>query len=43
MYAIGLGPTSPAVATGEPAPSAEPFARLTTDPQISFGDGIFRG
>ncbi len=41
MYAIGLGPTSPAVATGEPAPSAEPFARLTTDPQVSFGVGIF--
>ena len=41
MYAIGLGPTSPAVATGEPAPSAEPFARLTTNPQVSFGVGIF--
>lgn len=41
IYAIGLGPTSPSVATGAPAPSAEPFARLTTNPDVSFGVGLF--
>jgi len=41
LYAIGLGPTSPAVDTGAPAPSAEPFARLTTVPDVSFGVGLF--
>jgi uncharacterized protein (TIGR03437 family) len=41
VYAIGLGPTSPAVATGAPAPAAEPFARLTEDPDISFGTAPF--
>ncbi len=40
VYAIGLGPTSPAVATGDPAP-AEPLARLTEDPDISFGTAPF--
>ena len=38
IYAIGLGPTSPAVSTGQPAPTAEPFARLVTTPLIRFGD-----
>jgi uncharacterized protein (TIGR03437 family) len=41
IYAIGLGPTSPSVATGQPAPTAEPFARLTTTPSIRFGDNPF--
>jgi uncharacterized protein (TIGR03437 family) len=41
IYAIGLGPTSPAVATGAPAPAAEPLARLTTIPEVSFGVGLF--
>jgi uncharacterized protein (TIGR03437 family) len=40
MYAIGLGPTSPAVATGQPAPSVEPFARLIATPAVIFGDGF---
>jgi uncharacterized protein (TIGR03437 family) len=40
MYAIGMGPTSPAGATGQPAPSAEPLARLTTTPLVNFGGGI---
>jgi uncharacterized protein (TIGR03437 family) len=30
-YAIGLGPTAPVVPYGQPAPSAEPFARLTSN------------
>jgi uncharacterized protein (TIGR03437 family) len=29
-YAVGLGPTNPAVGYGEAAPSEEPFARLAT-------------
>ena len=36
IYAIGLGATSPAVATGQPAPSAEPLARLTSTPTVVF-------
>jgi uncharacterized protein (TIGR03437 family) len=40
LYAIGLGPTSPAGATGQPAPSSEPLARLTTLPLVNFGGGI---
>jgi uncharacterized protein (TIGR03437 family) len=40
FYAIGLGPTSPVVATGAPSPSAEPFARLTAVPQVNFGGGV---
>jgi len=39
IYAIGLGPTSPAVATGAPAPSAEPLARVS-DALVSFGGGF---
>lgn len=38
IYAIGMGPTSPAVSSGQPAPSAEPFARLTTTPLVRFGN-----
>jgi uncharacterized protein (TIGR03437 family) len=37
IYAIGLGPTSPAVVSGVAAPSAEPFARVTNNPQVCFG------
>ncbi len=40
IYSIGLGPTSPAVATGAPAPSAEPLARVTSNMTVSFGTGI---
>ena len=40
IYAIGLGATSPAGATGQPAPSSEPLARLTETPTINFGGGI---
>jgi uncharacterized protein (TIGR03437 family) len=40
IYSIGLGPTSPAVATGAPAPSAEPLARVTGNLIVSFGAGI---
>jgi uncharacterized protein (TIGR03437 family) len=36
IYAIGLGPTSPSVAAGEPAPAAEPLARLTSTPTVVF-------
>ncbi len=36
MYAIGLGPTSPSVATGQPAPFAEPLARLAVTPTVIF-------
>jgi uncharacterized protein (TIGR03437 family) len=39
IYAIGLGPTSPSVATGQPAPGA-PFAWLTSLPVVTFGGGI---
>jgi uncharacterized protein (TIGR03437 family) len=37
IYAIGLGPTSPSVSTGQAAPVAEPFARLITTPVIRCG------
>ena len=40
LWAIGLGSTSPFVATGQAAPSSEPLARLTTTPTINFGGGI---
>jgi uncharacterized protein (TIGR03437 family) len=40
IYMIGLGPTSPAVATGAAAPSAEPLARVIGDAVVSFGTGI---
>jgi uncharacterized protein (TIGR03437 family) len=36
IYAIGLGPTNPSVATGQPAPAAEPLARLTVTPTVNF-------
>jgi uncharacterized protein (TIGR03437 family) len=40
IYAIGLGPTSPVVSTGAPAPSSEPLARVTGTLVVSFGTGI---
>jgi len=40
IYAIGLGATSPAVATGAPAPSAEPLARVTPTPVVLFGSAL---
>ncbi len=40
IYAIGLGPTSPTVASGAAAPATEPLARLTTTPTVVFGAGI---
>ena len=39
LYAIGLGPTSPAVATGAPAPY--PAATLTLNPEVIFGESPF--
>jgi uncharacterized protein (TIGR03437 family) len=41
IYCIGLGPTNPAVATGALAPSSEPLARVTPQPQVTFGAGLF--
>lgn len=41
IWAIGLGPTNPAVGTNVPAPGAEPLARLVTMPSVEFGSGIF--
>jgi uncharacterized protein (TIGR03437 family) len=40
IYAIGLGQTSPAVTEGNPAPAAEPLARLTAGCFVNFGGGI---
>jgi uncharacterized protein (TIGR03437 family) len=40
LWAIGLGATSPYVATGQPAPSSEPLARLTSMPAVAFGGAI---
>jgi uncharacterized protein (TIGR03437 family) len=40
IYAIGLGRTSPAVATGAGAPSAEPLARPTASYRVRFGPGF---
>jgi uncharacterized protein (TIGR03437 family) len=40
LWAIGLGATNPYVATGQPAPSSEPLARLTSPPVVAFGGGI---
>lgn len=37
IYAIGLGPTSPAVASGAASPSAEPLGRVVTNPKVCFG------
>ncbi|MBV8818940.1 MAG: hypothetical protein JO022_11330 [Acidobacteriaceae bacterium] len=36
IYAIGFGPTSPAVDAGAAPPSAEPLARLVNNPRVCF-------
>ena len=41
IYAIGLGATDPAVASGAAAPTIEPLARVTVTPQVFFRRGIF--
>jgi uncharacterized protein (TIGR03437 family) len=38
FYCLGLGPTTPAVASGAPAPGAEPFARVAGNIAVEFGD-----
>jgi uncharacterized protein (TIGR03437 family) len=41
IYAIGLGPTNPSVATGQPAPdgsAGHPLAQLTSTPTVVFGE-----
>ncbi len=40
IYCIGMGATSPAVASGAPAPSTAPLAQLTVTPQVNFGGSI---
>ena len=40
IYALGLGPVSPSVATGNGAPGAEPLARTVNDVQVYFGGGF---
>ena len=40
MYAIGLGPTSPSAASGQPAPASEPLARLVDTAVVNIGGGI---
>jgi len=39
IYALGLGPVSPTVNTGDPSPSAEPLARLSNQLQVVYGSG----
>jgi uncharacterized protein (TIGR03437 family) len=41
IWAIGLGPTNPAVGTNVPAPGSEPLARLTAPLTVEFGSTIF--
>lgn len=41
IYSIGFGATSPAVAAGAAAPSAEPLARIASTPSVGFGFGPF--
>jgi len=41
VYAIGFGPTSPSVAAGAAAPSAEPLARVSQPLSVGFGFGFF--
>jgi uncharacterized protein (TIGR03437 family) len=40
IYCIGMGPTTPSVASGQPAPSTPPFAMLSATPTVSFGGGL---
>jgi uncharacterized protein (TIGR03437 family) len=37
MYVLGMGPTAPAVATGQPAPSSPPLATAITQPSVTVG------
>lgn len=39
MYAIGLGVTSPSVATGQPAPGSPPLASVVDTATVAFGTG----
>jgi uncharacterized protein (TIGR03437 family) len=39
IYALGLGPVSPNVNTGDAAPSVEPLARATNPVQVTYGAG----
>lgn len=36
IYAIGFGPTNPAVASGAGSPATEPLARVTDNPKVCF-------
>lgn len=40
IYAIGLGPTTPAVASGQPAPSTQPLASVSSTPTVNFGTTV---
>ncbi len=40
IYAIGLGPTSPLIPTGQAAPGTPPFAPIVTSATVNFGGGI---
>jgi uncharacterized protein (TIGR03437 family) len=35
MYLAGMGPTNPAVKSGDPAPGVEPLARVTNQPTVT--------
>ncbi len=37
MYGVGMGPTSPPVASGVAAPGAEPLGRVSPAPKVVFG------
>jgi uncharacterized protein (TIGR03437 family) len=39
IYALGLGPASPTVNTGDAAPSQEPLARVNNQAQVIYGNG----
>ncbi len=41
IYALGLGPTTPAVTSGLGAPAVEPLARVSSIPVVYFGGGLF--
>ncbi|MBL8176018.1 MAG: hypothetical protein JNK48_15175 [Bryobacterales bacterium] len=37
IYLVGMGVTDPVVATGSPAPAAEPLARVAPEPKVILG------
>jgi uncharacterized protein (TIGR03437 family) len=39
IYAIGLGPTTPQVISGQPAPATSPLASVTSPALVNFGAG----